>query len=86
MIRFIFIGDQIAENEKNFAFWDTVNSKFVCFGDEQMDVVFDSKEGFIRSYESEYNLWHKRTLEELLSLIDNAIIYEKEPDSIDASG
>lgn len=43
MIRHIFIGDQINEGDKQFAFFDTVTDTFLSFEGEQ---VFDNVEDF----------------------------------------
>ncbi len=43
MIRFIYIGDQIEEDGKQFAFFNTCNNKFVTFEGEE---VFDSVKDF----------------------------------------
>lgn len=43
MIRFVYIGDQICDGEKSFAFYNTVYDKFVEFDGVQ---VFDDVRDF----------------------------------------
>ena len=44
MIRFIYIGDQICDGASEFAFFNTVNDKFMTFAGEQ---VFSNVKDFI---------------------------------------
>ena len=43
MIRFIWIGAQINDDGEEFAFYDTIKDKFMCFAGEQ---VFDDLDDF----------------------------------------
>ena len=43
MIRFVYIGSQISSNERQFAFYDTVQDRFLDFKGDQ---VFSSLEDF----------------------------------------
>lgn len=36
MIRFVYIGDQINEGDRQFGFWDTVTDRFLNFDDEYL--------------------------------------------------
>lgn len=59
MLRFIYIGDQIIEDDKSFAFFDTVNSRFIEFNDMQ---VFESWEDFIFWRDGEENKYPQHNL------------------------
>lgn len=48
MIRFIYIGEEINEGETDFAFFDTVTSKFKEFSGFQ---VWSNVEDFVSDYE-----------------------------------
>ena len=63
MIRFINIGDQIAENCRAFAFFDTVTNTFLAFDGEQ---VFETEEEFIDAASGEL-------LDHCLSLIPESV-------------
>lgn len=65
MVRFVFIGDQICEGEKDFAFFDTAVDSFIEFDGES---VFGSLEEFIGCY-NEVQSPHS-ILERFTSLID----------------
>jgi hypothetical protein len=43
MIRYIYVGDQIDEGAKDFAFFDTITDSFISFDGEQ---VFSSMKDF----------------------------------------
>jgi hypothetical protein len=43
VIRFVHIGDQINEDQNDFAFFDTITNSFIDFNGGQ---VFDSKDHF----------------------------------------
>ena len=43
MIRYVYIGDQITDGSEEFAFYDTVNDKFMEFSGNQ---VFDTLDMF----------------------------------------
>ena len=50
MIRFINIGDQVQEGNKDFAFYDTISDSFVSFDGEQL---FESVEDFKAHYKDD---------------------------------
>ena len=52
MIRFIDLTNQIEEDFKCFAFYDTVSSTFISF---DLEEVFNSKKDFLDSHE--YNAY-----------------------------
>ena len=65
MIRFIYIGDQIMEGERDFAFFDTVTDTFLDFDGDQ---VFASIEEFEAAASGEL-------LARCLGLIDEAKVF-----------
>lgn len=65
MIRFLKLDNQICDNTKNFAFYDTVSDYIISFGAEGRN-VFSSKEDFIYEYKTEINT---RPLERFIGLI-----------------
>jgi hypothetical protein len=49
MIKFVYIGDQINSESREFAFFDTISDTFIRFG---VEIVFDSLEEFNDSAEA----------------------------------
>lgn len=65
MIRYIKIGDQILEGERQFAFFDTILDRFIIFNGGQ---VFCNKDEF-REYAEDHVLFKR-----CMTLIPNEVV------------
>lgn len=70
MLRFIYVGDQITEDEKAFAFFDTVYGRFIEFNDCQ---VFSDWEDFLLWRKDEENKYHQHDLKRFWSITPEEI-------------
>lgn len=66
MLRFVYIGDQIYEGEKAFAFFDTCTDTFKTFGLGDTQVLSSMKELEALATEEEFQRCARLIPEELL--------------------